>query len=89
MANKIQNAKNFIVNSQFSGGEALTLTSGSTFASASIQTGLYTGIYVGTAGNLVVKTADGSVFTLANIQGFVPGLIVAVSGSASNIVGFK
>jgi hypothetical protein len=89
MANKIANPKEYIINSQFSGGQVLTLTSGSTFASASIQTGLYSGIYVGTAGDLTVKTVDGSVFTLANIQGFVPGLIVAASGSAQNVIGFK
>lgn len=84
---KIINQKSYVINSQFSGGEAVTLTSGSTFLNA---TTLYSGLYVGTYGNLTIKTIDGSVITLANISGFVPGLITAVSGSstASNIVGF-
>ena len=84
---KIFNQKSYIINSQFAGGEAVTFTSGSGFADSGK---LYGGLYVGTFGNLTVKTADNSVITLKNISGFVPGLVSAVSSSktAADIIGF-
>ena len=84
---KIFNQKSYIINSQFAGGEAVTPTTGSAFAASGK---LYGGLYVGTFGDLTVKTVDNSVITLKNISGFVPGLVTAVSSSttASDIVGF-
>lgn len=84
---KIINQKNNIINSQFSGGESVTPATGSAFNDSGK---LYSGLYVGTYGNLTIKTVDSSVITLTGISGFVPGLITAVSASttASNIVGF-
>ena len=83
----ISNQKSYIINSQFSGGEAVTPTTGSAFNSS---TKLYGGLYVGTYGDLTIKTIDNSVITLKNVTGFIPGLITAVSASssASDIVGF-
>lgn len=95
MANKIQNQANYIENGQFSGGSAVTPTSGSTFVSASAsnpQFGFIAGgLYVGGVGNLVFKTIDGSVLTFTNAFGYVPGLVTAVSASstATNIVALK
>lgn len=92
---KIINQQNFVENGQFSGGAAVTPTSGSTFVSASFsnpQFGFVAGgLYVGGVGNLVVKTIDGSVLSFQNAFGFVPGLITAVSASttATNIVALK
>lgn len=84
---KIFNQKSYVINSQFSGGTAVPFTSGSGFLNA---TTLYSGLYVGTYGNLTIKTIDNSVITLVGVSGFIPGLITAVSGSstASDIVGF-
>jgi hypothetical protein len=84
---KIINQKNNVINSQFSGGEAVSFASGSGFIESNK---LYSGLYVGTYGNITIKTIDNSVITLKNISGFVPGLISAVSASstASDIVGF-
>lgn len=84
----ISNQKGYIENGQFAGGENITLTSGSGFASAS---GSYGGVYVGLTGNLTVKTVDGSVLTFVSASGFIPGLISAVSSSttAGSIIGLK
>jgi hypothetical protein len=84
----IINQKSYVENGQFSGGVTITPTSGSTFDAA---TTFYGGVYVGTAGNLVVKTVDGSVLTFVSASGFIPGLITAVSASstAANIIGLK
>jgi hypothetical protein len=84
----ITNQKSYVENGQFSGGETITPTSGSTFTGA---TDVYGGVYVGTAGTLVVKTIDNSVLTFVSASGFIPGLICAVSASstAANIVGLK
>ena len=84
----ISNQKGYIENGQFTGGENITLTSGSGFASAS---GIYGGLYVGLTGNLTVKTVDGSVLTFVSASGFIPGLISAVSSSstAGSIIGLK
>lgn len=83
----ISNQKAYIINSQFSGGETVTPADGSSFASSGK---VYGGLYVGTYGDLTVKTIDNSVLTLKNVSGFVPGIITAVSSSstASDIVGF-
>jgi len=83
----ISNQKSYIINSQFSGGESITFTSGSGFDNSGK---LYGGLYVGTYGDITVKTADNSVLTLKNVSGFIPGLITAVSSSSSatDIIGF-
>jgi hypothetical protein len=84
---KIFNQKSYVINSQFTGGESITFASGSGFDNSGK---LYGGLYVGTYGDITVKTADNSVLTLKNVSGFVPGLVSAVSSSstASDIVGF-
>jgi hypothetical protein len=82
MANKIANEKNFVTNPQFSGG--VNQNTGSFGFTA-------TGLYVGTFGNVIATTVDGSVITLKNVSGFIPGLFVSVnSGStATDIVAFR
>jgi hypothetical protein len=77
---KLFNEKGFVENGQFSGGESVTLTTGTTFLNASASFG---GLYVGEVGNLVVKTVDGSVLTFVSASGFIPGLISAVSASST------
>ena len=86
MAN-LTNQLGFVTNPQFSGGEAVTPLSGSSFA---YENRGYGGIYVGTPGTLVVKTINGNVITLVSASGFIPGLIGAVSSSstATDIIGF-
>jgi hypothetical protein len=86
MAN-LTNVNGFVTNPQFSGGEAVTPLSGAAFDYANEG---YGGLYVGTAGTLVVKTINGNVLTLVSASGFIPGLIGAVSASstAANIIGF-
>jgi hypothetical protein len=86
MAN-LTNQLGFVTNPQFSGGEAVTPLSGSSFA---YENRGYGGIYVGTPGTLVVKTINGNVITLVSASGFIPGLIGAVSASstAADIIGF-
>jgi hypothetical protein len=92
---KIINLANYVENGQFSGGAAVTPTTGSTFVSASFsnpQFGFVAGgLYVGSIGTLVAKTVDGSVLSFANAFGYQPGLFVAVSGSstASDIIALK
>lgn len=85
---RIINTKSYTENGQFSGGVTITPTSGSAFDTATTH---YGGLYVGTIGNLVVKTVDGSVLTFVSASGFIPGLISAVSASstAANIIGLK
>ena len=86
MAN-LTNQLGFVTNPQFSGGEAVTPLSGSSFA---YENRGYGGIYVGTPGTLVVKPINGNVITLVSASGFIPGLIGAVSSSstAADIIGF-
>lgn len=86
MAN-LTNTNGFVTNPQFSGGEAVTPLSGAAFDYANQG---YGGLYVGTAGTLVVKTINGNVLTLVSASGFIPGIIGAVSASstAANIIGF-
>jgi hypothetical protein len=86
---KLESQQSYISNPQFSGGVAVQGTSGTEF-----QTGfgfIAGGLYVGEVGNLVVRTADGSILTFVSASGFIPGLITAVSGSttANSIVALK
>jgi hypothetical protein len=83
---KILNQSSYVENGQFSGGQAVTASAGSLPFVAG-------GLYVGTVGDIEVKTIDGSQFVLKNVSGFVPGLISAlVTGSnttASDIIALK
>jgi hypothetical protein len=76
----IINQTGFVENGQFTGGSAITLTTGATFLNAS---GSFGGVYVGEVGSLVVKTVDGSILTFVSASGFIPGLIAAVSASST------
>lgn len=82
MANKIANGKDYVTNPQFSGG--VNVTTGSFGFTAQ-------GLYVGTYGNLVATTVDGSVLTFKNVSGFIPGLFTSISGSttATDIVALR
>lgn len=83
----LTNRKGYVTNPAFSGGETVTLTTGSEFTNGNKQ---YGSIYVGTIGDITIKTVDGSVVTLVSASGFINGLVNAVSASstATNIVGF-
>jgi hypothetical protein len=82
MANKIANGKDYVTNPQFSGGA--NVTTGPIGFTAQ-------GLYVGTYGNLVATTVDGSVLTFKNVSGFIPGLFTSISGSttATDIVALR
>ena len=86
----IINQNGYVENGQFAGGTALDAPylSGSAFSDA---TASYGGLYVGQAGNVTVKTIDGSVLTFVSASGFIPGLIAAVSSSttAASIIGLR
>jgi hypothetical protein len=92
---KLETQNSYITNPQFVGGVAVAPISGSAFASASAENPQFGfvagGLYVGTIGNLVVKTYDQSVLTFATASGFIPGIITAVSASSSagNIIALK
>ena len=92
---KLETQSSYIANPQFVGGVAVTPVTGSAFASASAnnpQFGFVAGgLYVGTTGNITVKTVDGSVLTFVEAFGFIPGIITAVSGSstAQDIIALK
>jgi len=92
---KLETQNSYITNPQFTGGVAVTPTSGSTFLSASQanpQNGFVAGgLYVGNTGTLVIKTYDDSVLTLVSASGFIPGIITAVSASstANNVVALR
>ena len=92
---KLETQNSYITNPQFVGGVAVTPISGSAFASANAEAPQFGfvagGLYVGTIGNLVVKTYDQSVLTFATASGFIPGIITAVSASstAGNIIALK
>ena len=92
---KIENQQSYTENGMFSGGVAVTPTGSSafnTFNGDNPQFGFVAGgLYVGTPGNLVVKTIDNSVIAFASASGFVPGLIAAVSSSstAANNIALK
>ena len=85
---KIFNQGGIVENGQFSGGEAVTLTTGSAFTNS---TSVYSGLYVGLVGNLTAKTIDGSVLTFVSASGFIPGIFTAVSASstAGSIIGLR
>jgi hypothetical protein len=87
---KIINLGGYVENGQFAGGISLTAPylSGSAFLNA---TETYGGLYVGEAGNITVKTVDGSVLTFVSASGFIPGLISAVSSSttAASIIALR
>jgi hypothetical protein len=78
------NEQSYVENGQFSGGEVVTSGNLSFIAG---------GLYVGTIGDVEVRTVDGSQFVLKNVSGFIPGLIrQVVTGSnttASDIIAFK
>jgi hypothetical protein len=80
---KIENQQSYIENGMFSGGVAVTPGSPIGFVAG--------GLYVGSIGNLVVTTVDGSALTFVSASGFIPGFISAVSGSstATNIIALK
>ena len=92
---KIENQQSYAENGMFSGGVSVTPTGSSAFNAFNgdnPQFGFVAGgMYVGSIGNLVVRTVDGSVITFVSASGFVPGLIAAVSSSstATNIVALK
>lgn len=92
---KLETQNSYVTNPQFVGGVAVSPISGSQFASASSETPQFGfvagGIYVGSIGDLTVKTWDGSVLNFVEVQGFVPGIITAVSASstAQNIIALK
>ena len=92
---KLETQNSYITNPQFVGGVAVAPISGSQFASASSQTPQFGfvagGLYVGSIGDLTVKTWDGSVLNFVEVQGFIPGIITAVSSSstAQNIIALK
>jgi hypothetical protein len=87
---KIINQNGYVENGQFAGGISLTAPylSGSAFSEGSAS---YGGLYVGQAGNVTVKTIDGSVLTFVSASGFIPGLIAAVSSSttAASIIALR
>jgi hypothetical protein len=80
---KIENQQSYIENGMFSGGAAVTPGSPIGFVAG--------GLYVGSIGNLVVKTVDGSVLTFVSASGVVPGLVseVSASSTATFIVALK
>lgn len=80
---KIENQQSYIENGMFSGGAAVTPGSPIGFVAG--------GLYVGTIGDLVVTTVDGSTLTFVSASGFIPGFISAVSGSstADDIIALK
>jgi len=85
---KLETQQSYVTNPQFVGGVAVTsFLSGSAWISASAETPQFGfvagGLYVGNTGDLVVKTWDQSVLTFTSASGFIPGIIVAVSGSST------
>jgi hypothetical protein len=93
---KLETQNSYVTNPQFVGGVNInTFLSGSQFASANPdnpQWGFVAGgLYVGSTGDLVAKTWDGSVITFISASGFIPGIFTAISGSsdARGIVALK
>jgi hypothetical protein len=81
---KKENRGGFSENAQFAGGQNVT-------SSQSELPFIAGGMYVGTVGDLVVKTIDGSQITLTNASGYIPGVIThfLTGSTASNVVAFK
>jgi len=93
---KLETQNSYISNPQFSGGALVIPADASAFASASVdnpQFGFIAGgLYVGTTGNVTVKTIDDSIFTLVEAYGFIPGLIIGVledTTTAQDIIALK
>jgi hypothetical protein len=92
---KLETQSSYIANPQFTGGVVVTPVTGSAFDDATPdnpQFGFVAGgLYVGTTGNITVKTVDGSLLTFVEAYGFIPGIITAVSGSstAQDIIALK
>jgi len=92
---KLETQNSYVTNPQFVGGVSVAPISGSQFASASSdnpQFGFVAGgLYVGSVGDMTVKTFDGSILNFVEVSGFVPGIITAVSASstAQNIIALK
>jgi len=92
---KLETQNSYVSNPQFVGGVAVAPISGSQFASASADTPQFGfvagGLYVGSIGDMTVKTVDGSILNFVEVQGFIPGIITAVSASstAQNIIALK
>jgi hypothetical protein len=86
---KLETQSSYISNPQFVGGVVVTPVTGSAFDDATPdnpQFGFVAGgLYVGGEGDVTLKTYDGSVLTFTTIQGFIPGIITAVSGSSTAV----
>jgi hypothetical protein len=83
---KIENGQSYQENGQFSGGLFTTGSNGDDLPFVA------RGLYIGTAGNLVVDTVDGSNLTFVSASGFIPGHIrkIYTSGTtATNIIALK
>jgi hypothetical protein len=78
--------KGYFQTQTYIGGEAITPLSGSDFEITQLG---FQALYVGTPGDLVVKTFDGSVLTFASASGLLPIAVNAVSASstAADIIG--
>ena len=83
---KILNQASYVENGQFSGGQEVT--GSHPLVNLPFVAG---GLYIGQAGNLTVKTIDGSILTFVSASGFIPGLISAVSTStvATGIIALR
>jgi hypothetical protein len=78
--------KGYYESKTYIGGQTITPLSGSAFDETKLG---FQAVYVGTVGNLVVKTFDGSTLTFVSASGVLPIAVNAVSASstAGNIVG--
>jgi hypothetical protein len=78
--------KGYFESNTFIGGQTVTPISGSDFAATELG---FQAVYVGTVGNLVVKTFDGSILTFVSASGLIPLAVNAVSSSstAGSIIG--
>ena len=83
---KIENGQSYQENGQFSGG---LFTTGSNSTDLPF---VARGLFIGTAGNLVVDTVDGSNLTFVSASGFIPGMvrrIYTTGTTATNIIALK
>ena len=76
----IINARGYLENGQFSGGQAVT---GSDPINSNPLPFTAGGLYIGQTGNLIAQTIDGSVLTFVSASGFIPGIFTAVSSSTT------
>jgi hypothetical protein len=92
---KLETQNSYVTNPQFVGGATVSPISGSDFAAANAENPQFGfvagGLYVGSIGDLTVKTWDNSVLNFVEVQGFIPGIITAVSASstAQDIIALK